>query len=373
MPTGLMLFSVVLSCATGLFAPACCAATKTWTGRDSGNWSGASNWRPAGAPQNGENLLFDPDEVESSVRKEMHNDIVGLQVGRIDFCDFGWTLDGNELTLLDRVGFRQSQTNTCADNSFRFDCPLKLGATTRMATAEGGGTLFLRGYIDLNGNDLLLHSGDQIFVSGQILGTGNVIATVDSFFGADSKIVFDGPTGNTFSGKLTIRQIYDDTGVVIFDKQFGHVVNDALLIGDRGFSLSARPAVCKLANSHQIGDAAEVCVTGGSQFLLDGHTETIGSLCLTNNGTDTAATLVDTGGSTLSVQGDIIAVNDAAGVVPTIKGKLGLPGPGPSGAKAVSSSTSRSMLRTPDALVLVPGSDRPSLSQSPQQVFQVTK
>src|SRR5215212_7764075 len=88
-PTWLMLFSLALSCATALFAQGCCAATKTWTGRDSGNWSDASNWRLAGAPQNGDNLLFDPAEVESSVRKVMHNDIVGLQIGRIDFCDFG--------------------------------------------------------------------------------------------------------------------------------------------------------------------------------------------------------------------------------------------------------------------------------------------
>jgi hypothetical protein len=203
-----------------------------------------------------------------------------------------------------------------------FFCPLKLG---NQATIYGAKTLILRGNLDLNGNDLFLHSSDQMIVSGQITGTGNVIATVNSFNDANSKIVFDGPTGNTFSGKLTVRQAYGNGGEVVFDKQFGNVVNDALLIGDLDF-LFANRAVCKLARSHQIGDNAEVCITGGSQFLLDGHTETIGSLCLTNNSTDTAPSLVDTGGSILSVQGDITAANDAATVVPIIRGKLGLPG-----------------------------------------------
>jgi hypothetical protein len=228
---------------------------------------------------------------------------------------------------------------------------LKLGDQATIYSAK---TLILRGDIDLNGNDLFLQSSDQMIVSGQITGTGNIIATVNSFNGENSKIVFNGPTGNTFSGKLTVGERYNVGGEVIFDKQFGNVVNDALLIGDLDF-LFANRAVCKLARSHQIGDVAEVCVTGGSQFLLDGHSETIGTLCLTNNSPDTRATLVDTGGATLSVQGDIIAVNDAAGVVPTIKGKLGLPGPAPSGAEVQSAAV------------------RSSPSRSPQTILQVTK
>jgi len=112
-----------------------------------------------------------------------------------------------------------------------------------------------------------------------------------------------------------------DPGEVVFDKQAGVVVNDALMIRSR--------SVCKLARSHQIGDNAEVCVAGGGRFLLQGHAETIGSLCLTNNCGDTEPTHVDTGGATLSVQGIITAVNDAVDVVPTIRGMLRLAGPAP--------------------------------------------
>src|SRR4030095_3410303 len=82
----------------------------------------------------------------------------------------------------------------------------------------------------------------------------------------------------------------------------------------------------KAATKVWIGDNAQVCITSGGQFLPDGHTETIGSLCLTNSFGDTESSLVDTGGATLSVQGDITAVNEAAEVVPTIRGLLGFPG-----------------------------------------------
>ena len=346
------------------------ATVRTWDGHFGGSWSNPNNWNPVGVPENGDDLIFQITAEQPSPVRTMHNDIVGLQIRKLFYCDDGWSLDGNELTLLDRmIGFI---TNTC-NGSFTFFCPLELGDR---AIIHSGKTLILRGNIDLNGNDLFLQSSDQMIVSGQIIGTGNIIATVYSFNDEHSKIVFDGPTGNTFSGKLTVRQAFGNGGEVVFDKQFGNVVNDALLIGDLDFFFASR-AVCKLARSHQIGDAAEVCVTGGSQFLLDGHTETIGSLCLTNNSPDTAATLVDTGGATLSVQGDIIAVNDAAGVIPTIKGKLGLPGPAPSGAKvqsaAASSSTNRRTLRTADVFALVPGNGRHSPSESPKQILQVTK
>src|SRR2546422_6441263 len=91
LPARLILFFIATVCATALFAPACSAATKIWIGHDSGNWSGPNNWRPTGAPQNGDNLVFDPSELETSVPKEMHNDIVELQIGRLEFCDYGWS------------------------------------------------------------------------------------------------------------------------------------------------------------------------------------------------------------------------------------------------------------------------------------------
>jgi hypothetical protein len=300
------------------------ATLREWVahGTGSGNWSEPGNWSPAGVPQNGDDLIFHATAEEPSPRLDMNNDLVDLHVRRFEFCGHSWTLGGNELTLNEYVD--RERDGFCGASSIVFTCPLKLGDSTRMNI--GWGSIILRGNIDLNGNDLKLVSGDQIIVSGQITGTGNVFATIDAYTERENSLTFDGPTGNTFSGKLTVRRLYQDKGEVVFDKQSGVVVNDALLIGERS-SFIEKSAVCRLARSHQIGDTAEVCVTGGSQFLLDGHTETIGSLCLTNHSGDTQPTLVDTGGSTLSVQGDITAVNDSLLVVPTIRGKLGLPGP----------------------------------------------
>ncbi len=287
------------------------AATKQWVAHstDSGNWSEAGNWQPAGAPQNGDDLLFEPSNEEPSPRLDMHNDLVDLRVRKLEFCTHGWSLDGNELTLTDRVG------RICGSaSSFVFECNLRLGNSTIIDMYYG--LVLLKGRIDLNGHNLSLVTADTIRASGQITGTGNVSAIIDSNTGG--LIVFEGTNENTFSGKLTVSKSALVTGEILFDKQGGAVVNDALLIQNG--------AVCKLARSHQIGDTAAVCVTGGSKFLLEGKTETIGSLCLTNNGGDAEATLVDTGGSVLSVQGDIIAVNDATAVIPTIRGLLGLPG-----------------------------------------------
>jgi len=288
---------------------------RTWVGHFSVSWSNPNNWDPVGVPQDGENLIFTgagPPLQEI----HMNNDLVNLRVRDFLFCGVGWSLDGNELTLLDDV----NRDGGCGDSSFLFNYPLRLGDSMHMEI--GWGSIILKGSIDLNGNNLGLVSADRIIVSGQITGTGNVFAAIDGSI-RESSIIFDGPTGNTFSGRLTVYQSYPQIGQVVFDKQSGAVVNDALVIGDEQ---SVHRAICKLARSHQIGDNAKVCVVRGGQFLLEGHTETIGSLCLTNCALDTTPSLVDTGGATLSVQGDITSVNDATGIVPTIRGLLGLPG-----------------------------------------------
>jgi hypothetical protein len=284
-------------------------------------------------PQNGDDLLFEPTEEEPSPRRDMHNDLVELRVRKVEFCTHGWSLDGNELTLLERVGRTRNFTNGCgAASSFTFDCNLKLGSSTIIDMYYG--TVLLKGNIDLNGNNLSLITADTIRVSGQITGMGNVTAASDSFTG-NPKIVFEGSAGNTFNGTLTVSKSATVVGEIIFDKEAGSVVNDALLI--------RHGAACKLARSGQIGDNAQVSVTGGSQFLLNGHTEIVGALCLTNLSADTTPTLVDATDSLLWVQGDIIAVNDSLLVIPIIKGKLGLPGP--AGFSASSKMTPSSSTR----------------------------
>ena len=291
------------------------AATREWVARNTegGNWSDPGHWQPAGVPQNGDDLLF----VQADLwRQDMINDLVDLRVKKIEFCTYGWRLAGNALTVLERVGRVRTGTNVCgAASSFRFDCDLRLGNSAIIDMYYG--TVLLRGNIDLNGYNLSLITADTITVSGQIQGTGNVFATIDSF--TSGSIRFEGPAGNTFNGMLVVSKSANVTGEVVLDKEAGAVVNGQLVIRNG--------AICKLARPHQINDGAEVCITGGSRFLLQGHAESIGSLCLTNGVGDLEPSLVDTGGATLSVLGHLSAVNDAAGVVPTVRGVLELPGP----------------------------------------------
>jgi hypothetical protein len=325
MPLRAIVFCLALGFAVAPFTTVCSAATKDWVGDGSALWSHANNWDPPGFPQNGDILRFGflTNPPIGQIR-DMANDILRLQVRAIEFTGFGWSLVGNELTLLGGVDQRP-HNNLYSGSSMIINCPIKLGDFAGFDITYGW--IIVNGNVNLNGNELGLDSSDEITVSGQITGTGNVVAVVDGYYGSHS-ITFNGPMGNTFTGKLTIRQKYEDIGQVVFDKQSGVVVNDGLLIERDEASLIHNRAVCKLARSHQIGDNAVVGIAGGGQFLLQGHTETIGSLSLTNYSGDTEPSLVDTGGATLSVLGDIVALNNAtnANVRPTIRGILGLPG-----------------------------------------------
>jgi hypothetical protein len=86
----------------GEFVAPCSAATRQWLGHFSGSWSNPNNWDPVGVPQEGENLIF-AGAAPPLQEIHMNNDLVNLRVRDFLFCGAGWSLDGNELTLLDDV------------------------------------------------------------------------------------------------------------------------------------------------------------------------------------------------------------------------------------------------------------------------------
>lgn len=71
------------------------AATKTWTGTSGALWSSAANWSPAGAPVNGDALLF-PSAATTRVTT---NDINNLTLAELEFGASGYTITGNALTI----------------------------------------------------------------------------------------------------------------------------------------------------------------------------------------------------------------------------------------------------------------------------------
>jgi len=152
--------------------------------------------------------------------------------------------------------------------------------------------------------------GAEINLAGVITGTGDI----ESLTYTDSVIDFMGPNGNTFNGVLTAET--SGGGATRLNKQSGNAVTGGLIISEG--------ATVRLLSSHQIADAAPVQMAGGAKFFLQGYTETIGSLALTNAVGDTSAASVDTGGAILSVLGDVVSVNQSS-VTPIISGRLELP------------------------------------------------
>src|SRR4051812_24941584 len=70
------------------------AASRTWTGAASANWSNPANWSPAGVPAAGESLVF----PSGAANKTMVNDVTSMSVGVLTVYD-GYRFGGNLLTL----------------------------------------------------------------------------------------------------------------------------------------------------------------------------------------------------------------------------------------------------------------------------------
>lgn len=299
-------------------------AIRSWTGDGSGNlWSDPGNWSPEGIPQDGEDLVFrytalvfDPDP--------MFNDLTNLTVRSLTFSVLAditleWELSGYTLGITHHLELGASDTERV-----HLNCGFRLGGNTAFVVSyySDESELYVNGPIDLNGHTLALSAGGTsglfgeclLEVSGAISGNGNININPPDGGGNTGTVKLDGTLGNTFQGTLTIRR----PSHLVLNKESGLAVTGALAIGP----------YCRLelGRPHQIDDNAFVSLLGvGSQFLLNGHTETIGNLLLTNSVTDVEAALVDTGGATLSVLGGITSANDSASVHPTIRGLLGLP------------------------------------------------
>jgi len=316
-------YTFLVSCLACVVVSSSPAAVKEWTGNASGFWSNPNNWNPPGAPAADESLNFSAD-----ANSVMINDVPNLSVRELVF-ERDYILSGNPITLLGSSNNFARIRITEHGGSVTINCALVLANQCifhcEPLREDGSGKLRINAGVNLSGFDLSLVSfpggagaSAVIEFAGSISGNGNV--TISPSHPDRGKIEFVGSAENAFTGTMRVSSSgsLPDEGVY-FNKQSGSVVLYRLELDDGVTVDVQRP--------HQIGDGATVCVSGGSRLLFHGNTETIGNLCLTNRRSDTVPSLVDTGGSTLSVLGDIIAVNNATNVVPTIRGKLGLPGP----------------------------------------------
>lgn len=282
-------------------------------------------------PQSGDDLRFVSDDTDA-----LMNDLVGLSVNSLrfesenDIFSSQWFLDGNELTVTGDI--------TCIRNTsdliVQMDCPITLGAAIAIQLQERGPdsaiTFRMNGPLDLNGHDvrfLSVNTGDilqsEFQINSTIIGQGNLRFISRNFHPDSSSVaVFGGTVANTFTGLLSLER---DAGArpyrCTFDKPGGNVVNTRLFIGD-GCEVSTQ-------RDEQIGDEAEVGVTGGGRLLLKGITETLGSLLLTNLHADAESTLVEFGviepdgtfvGNLVPRHGIVAFTFNESGAIPTIRG-----------------------------------------------------
>lgn len=83
------------------------AASRQWTGDDSGLWSDPDNWFPVGVPQNGDSLTF--PAVGPLDATSMVNDLTGLTVDSMTFTAGGYALNGNALTFIQGITDNHAQ------------------------------------------------------------------------------------------------------------------------------------------------------------------------------------------------------------------------------------------------------------------------
>jgi len=290
--------------------PAFAFTTRYWTGAHSDLWSDPKNWNPEGTPQNGEGLHF--DDSHNPDHTSMVNDLVGLDVA-LHFASTDFSLEGNEITISGEFDV--------------FDCSLTINCPLRTRGLDAGvyrdAELFLNGGLALGGGQNRFYAGG-IPTSGtpdgsgqihfrQISGDRDLLAFAQT---DDSSIEFGGDTANAFTGTLTIHTLGDSQ--IAFSKPAGKVVCKSLSVID------GHVAKLNLHSEEQIDDHGTITLEHGSQLLLMGNNETIGSLVVTNVRADTSACILDTGNNLLSLNDAIIAhgVYNPDHIHPIIKGRL---------------------------------------------------
>src|ERR1051326_3187373 len=172
------------------------AATRTWTGATSANWSDSSNWSPDGAPSSNDALVFPSNASHTA----MVNDLApGFAAGPIVF-DAVYSISGNPITLAGDINAGPSGVGKCTWGS---DVSVKLGAPI---SAAAGITNVFNGVFDVNGyswTSSTVTLNGQISGSGAIHAPGLLLSAGGNFIGdidAAVNILFALPNANIIAG-----------------------------------------------------------------------------------------------------------------------------------------------------------------------------
>src|SRR5580765_1136055 len=147
------------------------AATRTWTGTNSGLWSDPGNWGGT-VPSSGDALVFPLGLV---FNKSMTNDLVGFGTDSITFTGNGYTLDGNSIDI--------SGGGITLGGNETIKVPLVANLLSGLVSTGGGfssfsGVISGTGPLIINGPEEILFTGANT-VTGQLTFSGSDVFTID--------------------------------------------------------------------------------------------------------------------------------------------------------------------------------------------------
>src|ERR1039458_6313635 len=257
------LIRIVAVCA-GLFSVAGYSNTLSWSGGGgaNANWNNSANWGLAGAPANGDTLIFSASQPNLLNT----NNIAGLTLNQIRFAGAGGGYDirGNAFTLTNSI----MATNTAGANTIENNMTLATSAVR--IVVSNGVSLTLDG--NLNGS---------VGVNKAGLGT----------------LTYQGPGDNTYTGTTLVSG-----GTLQLNVGGYNAFEGPLVIGDG--TGTGSPTVQDLIYE-EISEAVPITINVNGTLNLNGNNETIGTNLTLFGGTiqTGTGTLTLAANSTITVAG----------------------------------------------------------------------
>jgi len=254
------------------------AATRIWVGGNGPNWTTAANWGGT-APSPGDDLVF-----PVGVNTANLNDFPALTTFHSISIQGNYTLSGNSIDL-DAGGLTVSASST-------IQLPISFVAA-QLWTINPAATLIM---------------------AAPLSGNGNLVKT------GSGSLQLSGSTLNSYSGVTVV-----DDGTLQLNMSGGAIaIPSNLTIGD---GIGPGIALVQLVGNNQIASTAAITVNSDGRFDVNGQTQTIGLLTITDgaattgSGTLTVGSLAMTGGSitlptagsSLVLAGDVTATSDPNG------------------------------------------------------------
>src|SRR5262249_12124221 len=203
------------------------AATETWLGNASANWSTGGWINGNNPPLAGDSLIF---SVQGSAGVSLNNDLTsGLQINGIMFniVASAFTIGGNSITLGGDITNGSSNPETLNFN-------ITTTAVRTITTGSGGGNVTLGGAISGSGGGLTLAGPGTLTLSGS--------------------------SANTYSGATTVN-----SGTLALNRS----ATNAVIVGS-GLTINSGGTVQEYQND-QIGDSTPVTVNAGGTLQLNAN------------------------------------------------------------------------------------------------------